>query len=336
MGIESKVGAWIKVDKVALANLPTPLNHLKDRRFLIKRDDHTGIELSGNKVRKLEYAIAEAVSLGCDTLVTCGGIQSNHCRATAAAAVRLGMESHIILRGVPEKTPQGNLLLDGLLGAKVTWVDADTYATARQNVMESIVESYAAKGKKAYILPEGASNGIGALGYIEAGIELFHQLEMNDLTVKRVYVTVGSGGTYAGLLLAAALLGSDWDVVGIPIAADNAYFIPKIEGILDEARQYLTDEAIGILDRQDVKGKIHLIEGFQGLGYGICEPHEAEFIRCFAREEGIILDPVYTGKAMRGAVEHESGSGDTRAVFIHTGGLYGMFAQNGLFANLSI
>lgn len=322
----------INVEKVKLAQLPTPLEQTKQENMWIKRDDLTGVELSGNKVRKLEYAFAEAINKGHNTLITCGGIQSNHCRATAVAAVKKGMKCHLVLRGNPEKYPQGNLLLDYLVGATITWVDADTYANARQEVMESLADQYKSQGDSAYIIPEGASNGIGSMGYVEAAIELNEQFKGLKIAPKRVYVTVGSGGTYAGLVIGSLLVESPWSVIGIPIAADYAYFLPKILGIIEEAKQYLSVEALEILKRVNIEDYIHLEEGYQGLGYGICEPHEAEFIKQFSLKEGIFLDPVYTGKAMRGTYALESHIKDqTDSVFIHTGGLYGLFAQNELF-----
>ena len=169
-------------EKIHLANLPTRIEKLdkltrvlEGPEIFIKRDDHTGTELSGNKVRKLEYSVKEALDRGCDYLITCGGVQSNHCRATAAAAVKLGMKCCLVLRGEAESEAEGNLLMDRLLGAEIRFITAEEYSEQRSEIMEGIKQEMGIKGFKPYIIPEGASNGIGSFGYYTAMEEIIEQ-----------------------------------------------------------------------------------------------------------------------------------------------------------------
>ena len=200
------------INRLNLSNLPTPiqrLNRLSEEwgvDLWIKRDDFTGIETSGNKVRKLEYTIAKALEEKAEVVITCGGIQSNHCRSTAAVAARVGIKSHLVLR-IDEHPPlEGNYLLDKILGAEVTFISRKDYSNRRNEIMQGIAESYETKGIKAYVIPEGASDGVGNLGYIEAVREITKQEKELGIDFDTIVCAVGSGGTYSGLFLGAKLL----------------------------------------------------------------------------------------------------------------------------------
>jgi D-cysteine desulfhydrase len=295
--------------RVRLANLPTPivpLERLSERwggpRILVKRDDWTGSALSGNKIRKLEFCLAEALELGATKVLTCGGIQSNHCRATAVAAARLGLKCVVYLRGEPVD-PDGNHLLDVLAGAEVRFVTP---------------EEYKALGPTAegYWIPEGASNEVGAWGYIEACGEL--KGEKFDALVH----AVGSGGTSAGLRLGFTRSGIKAALIGVNVCDDAAFFQDKIASIVRAARMRWP--------QLKAPAEMEIVDGFVGEGYARNRPEEWALLREIAQTEGLFLDPVYTIKAMLGLRQAirdgRFGRGDT-VLFLHTGGIYGLFPK---------
>lgn len=311
---------------ISIANLPTKIEKLErlskelDKNIYIKRDDQTGTEISGNKVRKLEFAVQEALDNGCDYLITCGGIQSNHARATAAVAAKLGMGSYLVLRGNQESDVEGNYFLDKILGANIKFVTSEEYSKSRMEIMEDIKEELAKEGHKAYILPEGASNGIGSFGYYRAMEEILEQEKELHIKFDAIVVTVGSGGTYAGLYYANHIKNNNSTIYGINICDDDEHFKTVVEGLFEDMAKYSGQEIH--VDRAD----IDIIHGYPGEGYAISRPEEIEFIHRFAKLEGIILDPVYTGKAMYGFVEEvKKGkfTGHKNILFIHTGGIFG-------------
>lgn len=322
-------------ERIQLANLPTRIEKLGrlsealgGPEIYIKRDDQTGTELSGNKVRKLEYSIKEALDNGCDYLITCGGLQSNHCRATVAAAVKLGMKSCLVLRGVQDSEPVGNLLLDRLLGAEIRFITAEEYSDQRTEIMEGIKHEMEQKGFKPYIIPEGASNGIGSFGYYTAMEEIIGQEKEMNMHFDCIVLATGSGGTYSGLWLANKLHNNPADIYGIIVGSDAEYFKSRIPEILNESMKYL-DVNIPVS-----KDEINIIEDYVGRGYALSSPEELEFIADLARSEGVILDPVYTGKAMYGLcneIKKGTFKDHKNILFIHTGGLYGLFPQGNLF-----
>lgn len=313
-------------ERLNLANLPTPIEPLAhltaqyNKPLFVKRDDYTGTEVSGNKIRKLEYAIAEAMTLGAKTLITCGGLQSNHARATAAAARKLGLDVHLVLRSNDQPEPEGNYLLDVLLGAKITLLEPDAFAMQHTQVMNDLKAAYDAAGTPAYILPIGASNGIGNFGYCHAFEEILAQEHKLGITFDTIVCTVGSGGTYGGLFLGNLLSGQDRNIVGINISATAAHFQAEIAHIVNDSLAMLD------MPQSVTPDAIHIIDGYAGLGYALSQPEEIDFIRRIAMKEGIILDPVYTGKAFRGLItELEKGTfADAKNIlFIHTGGMMG-------------
>jgi D-cysteine desulfhydrase family pyridoxal phosphate-dependent enzyme len=282
-------------------------------RIVVKRDDQTGLALGGNKARKLEHLCAEALAQGCDTLVTGGGPQSNHCRMTAAAANRLGLQCHLALAGATPDRPTGNLLLDHLLGATLHPTAARGYYEIEASI-EAVAHEVGAAGGRPYAIPVGGASVTGALGYVDAARELTEQLtEPLDWIV----VADGSGGTHAGLL---AGLDSPSQVLGVDVGTRPD---------LDDRVPELAAATAAAIDRPAPKGAVHIDHTRFGAGYGNPTPECLEAIRAAARLEGLILDPVYTGKAMAGLIgwiregrftEHQS------VLFWHTGGAPALFA----------
>lgn len=322
-------------DRIKLANLPTKIEKLDRLSKLtygpdiyIKRDDYTGTELSGNKVRKLEFSIKEALDMGCDYLITCGGIQSNHARATVAAAVKMGMKAGLVLRGKEGTEIDGNLFINKLLGADIKFITPEDYKNRRMEIMQELKKEMEIKGFKPYIIPEGASNGIGSFGYFHAMEEILAQEKDMGIHFDGIFIAVGSGGTHAGLLLGSNILRSRAQIYGINVSDDAEYFKNRIHEILIESNKYLDIEI------QFDKSEINVIDGYVGRGYALSSQVELNFIYEFAKLEGIILDPVYTGKGMYGLTE-ELKKGRFKdfknILFIHTGGLLGLFPQKNLF-----
>ena len=322
-------------DRIKLANLPTKIEKLGRLSKLmagpdiyIKRDDYTGTEISGNKIRKLEFSIKEALDMGCDYLITCGGIQSNHARATVAAAVKLGMKAGLVLRGTEDAEIDGNLFINKLLGADIRFVTPDDYRNRRTEILEELKKEMEIKGFKPYIIPEGASNGIGSFGYFNAMDEILDQEKEMGIHFDGIFIAVGSGGTHAGLLLGSKILNCCSQIYGINVCDDEKYFKDRIHEILIESNKYLD------IDIHFDKSEINIIDGYVGLGYALSTPVELNFISEFAKLEGVILDPVYTGKGMYGLTEEikKGRFHDFKNIlFIHTGGLFGLFPQKDLF-----
>ncbi len=321
--------------RVPLANQPTRGHWLRygadlGARLWIKRDDHTGSELMGNKVRKLEYLMAEALAQDATHVITCGGEQSNHARATAFAAAQLGMASVLVLRtddpARPPAATTANILLDRLVGAEIVWISRPAWRDlppARRH------EKLRAVGARPYIVPEGGSNALGSWGYIRAMRELVSDLATiaSPERPATIVYACGSGGTGAGLVLAAKL----WNlrergirVAGVNVCDDRPYFVNAISTICAEA------ETRWQLGANVTADDIDIVDGHVGRGYAKSRPEELVTIRDLARADGIVLDPVYTGKAFHGLVTELRADprrfGETVA-FLHTGGLFGLFAS---------
>ncbi len=326
-------------EKIEIANLPTKIERL-DRftsyidlpvKLYVKRDDETGIYVTGNKIRKLEYIAAYAQKNGYDTLVTCGGIQSNHARTTAYVAVRLGMESYLILKGSKPPIYDGNFLLDKLFGAKVKWVTEEEYSSDIDRIFDDVRKELKSKGKKPLIIPEGASYTLGMFGYMEAAKEIKEQLKEMNIEMDYVVSSVGSGGTLAGFLVGQKLFGLKTEMCGFNVCDDAEFFIKKILSLFDEFREAYP-EYRSILSFS--KEEINIIDGYVGERYGIPYIEEIDIIQVLAKTEGIILDPTYTGKAFYGLLDQirkgtfREGS---RILFVHTGGIYGIFPQKDQF-----
>ena len=362
-----------EMKKISLANLPTKIVKL-DRlskelgtSIYIKRDDQTGSELSGNKVRKLEYSIAEAQSRGCNLLITCGGIQSNHCRATVSAATLLGMKSAVLLRiskkgadNIPYKeginapqcprkdllTPEvaGNYFMDRLFGADIHFCSPEEYSSQRDVLMEKLADYYREKGYNPYIIPEGASNGIGTLGYYSAMQEIVSQEKEMGVNFDTVVVATGSGGTCAGLNLANRVYELKKRIVGMCVCDNNLYFQERIARISNDAIDYLAKFEVLPESKltPEMRKKYHftpeeieMIDKYVGIGYSLSRPEELEFIKKISALEGVVFDTCYTGKGMYGVWnELQKGGalyGSENLLFIHTGGLFGLFPNSDHF-----
>lgn len=329
--------------RLSLAQLPTPLQlleRLSDEigvRIWIKRDDMTDTVASGNKVRKLEYSIGQAQVEKADVLVTWGGVQSNHCRATAALAARLGLKAHLLLRGREPAIADGNLLLDQLLGAEVSFLTLQDYQ-AMDREYAKLEEHYAKQGLKTFRIPVGASDEIGLWGYIHCAEELKQDFADKGINPDAIISATGSGGTMAGLILGNAIHDLGTQVIAVNVCDDEAYFVKKItEDFSLWRKRYQSD-----LDPSGLP--INIIDGYVGPGYGKATPEVFRTIQKLAREEGIVLDPVYTGKAFDAMLREINPQDDSSQqnegrlsgmkdiVFIHTGGIYGLFPQkNELF-----
>lgn len=319
------------MEKLSLANLPTKIQKLErlsrelNASVYLKRDDQTGSEFTGNKIRKLEFAVKEALGKGCDLLITCGGIQSNHCRATVSVAAALGLKSAVLLR-ISENPPvRGNYFLDKLLGADIRFCTQEEYRHRRNEIMEEMAGEYRRRGFNPYIIPEGASNAIGTLGYYNCMDEILRQEKETGIVFDTIVVATGSGGTYAGLYLANELRQAGKRIIGMAVCDDSQYFTDIAHRIATDALRYLPEHAGAVLE----KSRIEINDKYVGIGYALSRPEELEFIKKVARTEGLVLDPVYTGKAMYGLYnELQPGGSISREgniLFIHTGGLFGLF-----------
>lgn len=298
-----------------MARLPTPLERVERIRegwtVTVKRDDLTGTSLTGNKVRKLEYLLAEAQAGRARRVVTCGGVQSNHCRATAIAAARLGLDCVLFLRTAEPApdTPTGNLRLDRLVGADVRFITPAQYRD-RTTIMTE------AAGPDGYVIPEGGSNALGTWGYIRAVDEMASQWQEPP---SAIVCATGSGGTLAGLAIGLRRRTLDIPVYGVAVCDDARYFESIVDDISAKASDRWPD-----LPRVRA-GDVTVIEGYKGRGYALSTPEEMFDIESVARRSGLILDPVYTGKAFR-ALLHEPDRFGPRPLFIHTGGIFGLLA----------
>ncbi|MCD6324632.1 MAG: D-cysteine desulfhydrase family protein [Desulfurococcales archaeon] len=307
--------------KFKLFTSPTPLERAErlgrelGANLYIKRDDVMELALGGNKVRKLEYLVGDALSKGCDTLVTTGAYHSNHARLTAAAARKAGMKAYLLLTPPGEYRVQGNALLDALLGAEVRLYK---HREGVEEALEELGEELKKQGRKPYIIPAGGASPIGVMGYAEAAHEIL--MQMKELGVKPKYVVhaAGTGATQAGLILGFKMLGADdIQVVGISVGKGSKAATEKVADLVNKAAEIL---------RVDVRVRpedITVIDKYVGGGYGVVNKETVEAIRKAAQYEALLFDPVYTGKGIWGfmdmAERGEFGKGSD-VVFIHTGG----------------
>jgi D-cysteine desulfhydrase len=311
-----------------LAIKPTPIEKLRDfprlpkgSEIYIKRDDLTGFFLSGNKIRKLEFIFHDVLKKNRDTVITCGGFQSNHARATAILGTHLGLESVLVLFGEGSPKLDGNLFLNKLVGAEIKYVPQSRYEEL-EAITEEVSSQLKKEGRRPYIIPEGASNELGVWGYIKTSLEMKKQLEKNKIKIDKIVTAVGSGGTYAGLFLGSKIF--DWEVqiYGINVKDTAQIFIDRIYELM-----MLTKERFK-LKADFEKEEINIIDGYVGEGYAKSKKEELDLIKKVAENTGVILDPVYTGKAMYGLLDQlrkEKFPKGERILFLHTGGGFGLF-----------
>ncbi|RLW54618.1 MAG: D-cysteine desulfhydrase [gamma proteobacterium symbiont of Stewartia floridana] len=313
--------------KVNLGLFPTPITKLSRLSALLdgpqifmKRDDLSGLALGGNKTRKLEYLFHDAITKGCDTVVTAGAAQSNHCRQTAAAAALLHKGCHLVLGGEPHDRVNGNLLLDKLFGSRLHWCGAHRKG---ENIPE-IVENLKREGSQPYVIPYGGSNEIGAYGFVHAMAELEMQLDTSAIT--HIVFASSSGGTHAGMMLGRVLLHKAYRLIGINIDKGENDAIPFDDFIINLANR--TSRSINS-DHRFTTQDLILNGDYVGEGYGVIGELEREAITLTAENEAILLDPVYTGRAMGGLIDMIRGgefSKADRVLFWHTGGTPALFA----------
>jgi D-cysteine desulfhydrase len=298
-------------------------DYLGGPALLVKRDDQTGLGLGGNKTRKLEFLLADALEQECEVLLTAGAAQSNHCRQTAAAAAKAGLRCELVLGGRHGELPEGNLLLDTLFGAVVHWTGMER----RGERMQERAEELRRGGSRPYVIPYGGSNGVGAVGYVVAMAELVGQMSASGARVDRIVVASSSGGTQAGLVLGKKIARFGGEIIGISIDKGERGpepFEGEMTAIANAAAARLG------LDVRCAPEDFHVRYDFLGGGYGVVGALEREAIRVAARCEGLLLDPVYTGRAM-GALFSMIREFDRseHVLFWHTGGAPALFAYAG-------
>jgi len=324
--------------RVRLGHLPTPLEYLPNLsrelggpEIWIKRDDCTGLATGGNKTRKLEFLMAEAQELNADVVLTCGATQSNHARQTAAAAARLGMKCHILLedrtgKTNAEYTQNGNVLLDLLYGATLEY---HSEGADMNGLMEQAAERFRADGLSPYTIPGGGSNPTGALGYVNAGVELLEQSIELGLKIDEVVHATGSTGTQAGLVVGLVATDSNIPVYGISVRAEQAVQEQNVLSLAENTAKKLG--CAGTVQPQHIS----VNSDYVGPGYGFPAEDTIAAIELFARLEGILLDPVYSGKAAAGLIDlsrrghYQQGQ---NIVFLHTGGAVALFGYPDSFA----
>ena len=319
------------IPRQSLGFFPTPLialsrlsKALDGPTIFMKRDDNTGLALGGNKTRKLEFIMGDALAQGADCVITAGAAQSNHCRQTAAAAASLGLECHLVLGGEEPEQISGNLLLDKIFGSHIHWAGANR----KGEDIPKIVEQLTKQGKKPYVIPYGGSNELGALAFVEAFKELESQRESMDVLFTHIVFASSSGATQAGLMLGKKILNSPAQIVGINIDKGETDKVP-----FDQYTVALANSTASLIgaDHQFSETDLTLNSDYVGEGYGVVGTLENEAIAMTAQTEGILLDPVYTGRAMGGLIDMiRSGKikKTDRVLFWHTGGAPALFAYS--------
>jgi L-cysteate sulfo-lyase len=325
--------------RIRLGHLPTPLEPMENLsrvlggpRLWIKRDDCTGLSTGGNKTRKLEFLMAEAIAQRADVVITQGATQSNHARQTAAAAARLGMRCHILLEDRtgstdPSYTGNGNVLLDQLHGASV---EHRPGGSDMQAEMETLAAKLSESGQRPYVIPGGGSNPLGALGYVNAALELVNQSAERGLRITHLVHATGSAGTQAGLVVGLHALNSPIRLLGIGVRAAREKQEAMVHGL--GARTWELLGLRGQLPRETVTANCDYV----GDGYGLPTPGMVEAVTLLARTEGLLLDPVYSGKGMAGLIDlvrKGRFKKDEDVVFLHTGGSVALFGYPGTFGH---
>jgi L-cysteate sulfo-lyase len=320
-----------KFPRVSLAHLPTPLEllprlseHLGGPNIYVKRDDCTGLASGGNKTRKLEYSMAAALEEGADTIITVGAVQSNHVRQTAAAACKLGLKCEVLLEHRivdPSEyyAGSGNVLLDKIFGANLREYPG---GTDFEKAMAEVADEVRAQGGKPYIIPGGASNKIGALGYVNCAIELLGQIEEQGLDIGHIVTATGSAGTQGGLIVGLKAMESTIPLLGIGVNIPQQDQEEKVFNLACETAEYIGKP--GCVSREDVVANCNYV----GEGYGVPTESMNEAVLMLARTEGLLFDPVYSGKGLAGMIDLiRSGTlGGDNIVFLHTGGSAALFA----------
>jgi len=327
---------FTSLPRVSLGFFPTPLHALPrlsqslgGPNLFIKRDDQTGLATGGNKTRKLEYLLGEALAQSAGAVITAGAVQSNHCRQTAAGAARIGLPCHLALQGKQPAVLTGNTLLDDLLGAQIHWIDPKE---DKQEALERLATELDRMGHNTYVIPYGGSNKIGATAYAAAMFELQEQLREADLRIDRIVFASSSGGTQSGLVVGAEMTGFAGQILGISVDKEAGALQSLVADIANETADLL--DVSRIFDPREIA----VNDNYTGGGYGVMSQVELNAMRLVARREGVILDPVYTGRAFAGLLDLiEKGyfGRDENVLFWHTGGTPGIFGYADRIAVLS-
>ncbi len=307
--------------RMNIANIPTPIQKVQfdGAQFLIKRDDFTGSLLSGNKIRKLEYILADVKKKKVDHLFTCGGDQSNHARATAVAAKQIGVKTKLFLWGNDTKNSDGNLFLDKLTGSEIEYLSKKEYENVT-SIMLTESKKLQKKGNKVYILPAGGSTPLGIWGYINFIKELNDQIDL--LKIKGILSATGSGGTSAGMLLGAAMLGLNLKIYGVNVVDDA-----------ETTREVIIELVETCVEEYKLKVKVDysnlvILDGYSAEGYKSIADNKLKVIKEYFQSSGILLDPTYTGKAFYAYYENFlKGKKKSSVMFLHTGGIFGIFSK---------
>lgn len=312
-------------DKIELANIPTPVQSIFYDGFeiLIKRDDFTGSEVSGNKIRKLEYLFYEILEKDCDCVLSVGGVQSNHCRATAATAAKFGLKCILFLFGEKPINIEGNLALMLLFGAEIIYISNEELAEIDKYIENQILK-LEKKGIKSYYIPAGGSSKTGIWGYIEFVKELKKQLKNFIIKPSHIISAVGSGGTLAGLVIGKKLYKLKSQIVGVNVLNNAIDMQKKIIELSNECSDYYN------LDITITENDFQILDGYSEEGYENITDEKILTLNNLSLENGILLDPAYTGKAFYGMIDHfiDKGNDFNKLLFIHTGGIFGVFAKN--------
>lgn len=306
--------------KLKLANLPTPIQEVsfQGKKVLIKRDDLAGMELSGNKVRKLEYILAQAKREHADIIFTCGGEQSNHARVTAIAAAKLAMKNKLFLWGTDKNKADGNLFLNKLIGCEICFLNKEEYSRVNE-IMFDERKKLLKKGKNVYVIPEGGSTTLGIWGYISCIQELSKQIDLE--TVGGILTAAGSGGTAAGLLLGSSALKLNLKIYAVNVLYSDSVIRNKIIHLADAGNlEYKLGAKIN-------KDDLVILNGYSKEGYKNISNDKVKLIISFFRQTGILLDPAYTGKAFAAFDDNSLGKKKEKVIFLHTGGLFGVFGK---------
>ena len=315
--------------KINLAHLPTPLETIKfdGNEFLIKRDDYTGSDFLGNKIRKLEYLLYDAKRIKADFIFTCGGDQSNHSRATASAAARFGIKTRLFLWGEEQKHAEGNLFLDKMYGSEIIFLNEKEFGRV-DDIMFEERKKLVKKGKRVYVIPAGGSSTLGIWGYISFVKELKKQINLKS--IEGIFTACGSGGTAAGLLVGSAL-----NKLNLKIFAVNVLFPKEVikKKILQLAEGAVLDYK---LPCKIDENNLEIIDGYSSEGYKNISDDKLKLISEFARSTGILLDPAYTGKAFfaYNDLVLKNGKGN-KFIFLHSGGVYGTFPKRSNYLKFS-
>ncbi|HUU20547.1 MAG TPA: pyridoxal-phosphate dependent enzyme [Sedimentisphaerales bacterium] len=304
--------------RTCLGRFPTPLQSFS--QLIVKRDDLTDLAMGGSKVRMLEFFVGEALARSAQILVTAGPLQSNHCRLTAAAAARCGLECHLLIIGQPENKHrlEGNKLLSVLLGAQLFHIDR---ASAKEQIDEHLT-NLRKNHVPFYFISDAGHSPTGLWGYLSASLELITQLEELCVSPGRLYVACGRGTAQAGLLLGLRLLGCSLSVIGVSVARSSVRCQNEIHTVIGEfCEQHKLDNPVSETD-------IEIDDRWIGAGYDAVPPERWQIIAEEARRNALLLDPIYTGRTMQAVLDYVSRGGREKVIFVHTGGLPGLFVAD--------